>query len=144
MKMIILIIGIIISLNANFMKENNSVIDNQTALQWQDNNETNSSTYRWQEAIDYCEGLILDTYSDWRVPNINELKTVIDREQKEPATKESMFEYIGEDNYYAYWSSTSVVDFENYAWIIYFGNGIVYRNYKESNGLYIRCVRDAK
>jgi len=144
MKKIILILLMGTSLNADFIRTNNSVHDTQRALEWQDNNETNSSTYRWQEAIDYCERLVMDGDSDWRLPNINELKTVIDRDKKEPAIKESLFEYIGEENYYGYWSSSSVADFENYAWIIYFGNGIVYSNYKEYNGLYVRCVRDAE
>ena len=142
MKKILLILLMSISLDADFIRTNNSVHDIQTALEWQDNNETNSTKYSWQEAIDYCERLLLNEDSDWRLPNINELKTVIDRSQKEPAIKGHIFEYLGDGNYYGYWSSTSVVNFENYAWIVYFGNGATYSNYKEYNGLYVRCVRD--
>ena len=36
-----------------------------------------SNTMIWQKAVDYCSNLLKDGYSDWRLPNINELRTLI-------------------------------------------------------------------
>jgi len=126
-----------------FTKVANIVSDSKTGLQWQDNNETNSTAYSWQEAIDHCEALTLDSLDDWRLPNINELKTLIDRSKREPAIKENVFEYIGTNNYYRYWSSTSIVGYEDAAWFVYFYDGFVYGDSKYAN-FYVRCVRDGQ
>ena len=36
-----------------------------------------SSTYTWSDAVSYCDNLTEGGYSDWRLPNINELRTLI-------------------------------------------------------------------
>ena len=123
-----------------FTKVANIVSDSKTGLQWQDNNETNSTTYNWQEAIDYCEALSLDSYDDWRLPNINELKTLLDRSKRDPAIVDG-FEYVVSSSYY--WSSTSIVDYEDGAWFVPFGNGYVDGYGKNYDG-YVRCVRDGQ
>ena len=33
----------------------------------------------WSSAISYCDNLVLDSHSDWRLPNDNELSSIIDR-----------------------------------------------------------------
>ena len=130
-----------VRLSANFSKSGDVVTDNATGLMWQDNNETNSTTYTWQEAIDYCEALNLGGDSDWRVPNINELKTIIDRSKTQPAIVDG-FEYVGVNNHYIYWSSTTFNNGEQ-AWVIYFDNGYVL-GYGKHYSYYVRCVRDGE
>jgi len=139
----LIMIGLNIFLNAELSKSGNVVSDSKTGLDWQDISENNSITYNWQEAINYCESLTLDTYDDWRLPNINELKTLIDRSKINPAIKEVVFEYVKSSHY---WSSTSVVSNENDAWGIYFYFGHVVDgedNTKDDNN-YVRCVRDGQ
>ncbi|MBO4639191.1 MAG: PEGA domain-containing protein [Treponema sp.] len=48
-------------------------------LQWSKRPKGNSSytTYTWNDAVDYCKNLDEDGYSDWRLPNIDELRTLI-------------------------------------------------------------------
>jgi hypothetical protein len=53
------------------------VADSTTDLMWQDHERLGHEN--WQDAIDYCEDLTLGGYSDWRLPNINELQTIVDR-----------------------------------------------------------------
>ena len=50
---------------------NGIVRDTITDLEWQQNSPYD--TYRWQEAVDYCNNLELGGHSDWRLPSIREL-----------------------------------------------------------------------
>lgn len=127
--------------SSQFTKVNNIVIDSKTGLQWQDNSDNNSTKKTWKEAIDYCETLSLDNHDDWRLPNINELKTLIDRTKSNPAIRENIFEYIG----LAYWTASSLIVAleKKYAYIINFNNGSVNGGMKSyTNRYYLRCVRD--
>ena len=136
----IIMIGLSGFILAQEAVETGIVIDSTTGLVWQDNSENNTTEYTWQEAIDYCEGLSLAGDDDWRLPNINEFKTIIDRSKIELAIVDG-FEYIGVDNSYIYWSSSSFLNDENdEAWVVFFNNGIVSKELKDESG-YVRCVR---
>ncbi len=50
--------------------------DPDTALTWQ--NPGSDMLYTWQEAVTYCEQLTLAGYTDWRLPTMNELRTLAD------------------------------------------------------------------
>lgn len=52
-----------------FSKNGNIVTDDVTGLQWQD--DTIGTALSWQEAINSCEALNLDSFNDWRLPNLN-------------------------------------------------------------------------
>jgi len=136
MKQILLImIGLSISLLADFSRHNDTqiVTDNETGLQWQDN-ESVSKT--WQGAIDYCENLTLGSYEDWRLPNMNELTSLVDDSKFNPSI-DTVFLYTA-SNYY--WSSTTYANRSSYAWIVLFYNG-GQSYYVKSNYRYVRCVR---
>lgn len=36
-----------------------------------------SNKFSWQEAVDYCENLVLAGYFDWRLPNVKELQSIV-------------------------------------------------------------------
>jgi len=55
---------------------NGTITDSDTTLMWQKEDDDTRRT--WEQAITYCEGLSLGTYSDWRLPNIKELRTIVD------------------------------------------------------------------
>ncbi len=140
MRAILLImIGLSAFLSADFTKSGDVVTDSATGLAWQDNNETNGTQKTWQEAIDYCEALSLDTHDDWRLPNVNELKSIVDRSKSNPAIVTG-FEYV-QSGYY--WSSTSVVGVEDLAWIVVFNYGHV-NGHNKDDSRYVRCVRDGQ
>jgi hypothetical protein len=54
------------------------VTDNLHGLMWQDNDAVGSAVYTWQDATSYCENLDLAGYTDWRLPEIDELESIID------------------------------------------------------------------
>jgi len=84
---LILVFGVVSLLHAEFVRDNSKevVVDKSTNLMWQDDNDVKSITKTWVEAINYCENLTLGGYTDWRLPNINELKSIVDYTKAEPA-----------------------------------------------------------
>jgi len=56
-----------------------SVTDNRTKLVWQ--SATAGVDMTWLNALAYCEALVLDGNSDWRLPNGKELLSIVDPTQ---------------------------------------------------------------
>ena len=92
---------------------------------------------QWQAAMNYCRNLTLDDKNDWRLPNIDELETLVDRSKYKPAANKSTFPNL--DLSY-YWSSTTSASNTGYAWFVYFYYGGVGDGPKSSNN-FVRCVR---
>lgn len=114
------------------------VLDASTNLLWQDNNDSKTLTKTWNEAITYCEGLELGGYSDWRLPNLNELYSLLDSSKYNPALS-SVFANVV--SYYDYWSSTSRAGNSYSAWTVTFSNGSVFYYNPKTTSYYVRCVR---
>ena len=119
-----------------------TVTDTATGLMWQ---QDESDAMTWEAALTYCEDLELAGHDDWRLPNVNELQTVIDYNAYEPAIDTSFFP--GAMPQY-YWSSTTYEendDTDNNAWNVFFSNGDLYTTDMsgKSNSAYVRAVRDA-
>jgi hypothetical protein len=137
-KIIVAILGLSITLLADFSRDGSIVTDSATGLQWQD--DAVGDTMTWREAISHCEDDVsLGGHDDWRLPNINELKTIINRGRYNPAIV-SAFKHTSSSDY---WSSTTNEYDREGAWGAYFGNGNVYDDGKGNNG-YVRCVRDGQ
>lgn len=122
-----------------------TVTDSTTGLIWQKcsmgQNEDSScsgtaTTGDWSEALSYCNDLSLDGQS-WRLPSVNEFKTVINRYQYDPAIDTSYFPATVAD---FYWSSSSYVNGISDAWYIRFSDGRVGSSSKTVNSYYVRCV----
>ncbi len=136
MRQILLItLGLSTALFASFSKNGNIVTDSSTGLQWQD--DAVGSNMTWTAAIDYCETLTLDTYSDWRVPNLNELTSMVDNTKANPSIDTSVFQNTAPNDY---WSSTTYAGGSDSAWYVYFSYGGQYYKGKTNSG-YVRCVR---
>jgi len=114
---------------------NSTVTDQATGLIW-DQQET--STMTWEAALAYCEGLSLASQTDWRLPNRNELQSLVDyTKTSAPTIDTTAFPSAVSGNY---WSSTTYALNSTYAWLVSFGNGYVNFNSKPYN-IYVRCVR---
>ena len=56
-----------------FTRVNDIVFDSKTSLEWQDDSGvSNDNRNNWNDSISYCESLVLNNKSDWRLPNVNE------------------------------------------------------------------------
>jgi hypothetical protein len=115
-----------------------TVLDKVTKLQWQQTDD--GLTRTWADAKSYCQGLSLAGATDWRLPTIMELSTLVNAEKVNPSIDMTVFP--GTQASY-YWSSTSYVSYSSYAWIVSFESGNVYdKNKADSN--YVRCVRSGQ
>lgn len=124
-------------LGLDLVKTNSIVNDDSTKMQWQDDESVTMIRKNWYYAINYCKNLSLDGHNDWRLPNKDELLTLIDYSKSNPAIKENAFENIT-SNYY--WSSVPNVALSEYAWYISFDTGLVGYSKKDTMQ-YTRCVR---
>ena len=74
------------------------VTDTASGLQWA---KSRVAGKKWLEALEYCENLTYGGQTDWRLPNIYEIMSIIDYTKKKPATV-----FPDMDNV-ELWSSTS-------------------------------------
>lgn len=77
----------------------------------------------WQDALDYVACLNTNSYlghNDWRLPNINELESLVDAGHSYPNTQEF---YNVQASYY--WSSTTSAEDTSRAWFMYMRDGHV-------------------
>jgi len=84
--------------------------------------------------------LCLCGFSDWRLPTIKELLTLVDYERHSPAIDTDFFPDTKSD---WYWTASSSAFYSGYAWIVYFGSGgssTVDRSYDA----FVRAVRSAR
>lgn len=116
----------------------NVVLDNNTGLMWQQTIPT--STYSWDKAVSYCDGLTYAGYSDWRLPTPQEFLTIVDNSRYKPAIDTTYFPNTPSSYF---WSSSTYASSTSYAWGVDFGIGGNVGSYNKTNYDYycVRCVR---
>ena len=87
-------------------------------------------------AIRYCEDLSFADYDDWRLPSVRELESLVDYGRSGPSMA-PVFEAFSD----GYWSSTTVADSSEDAWIGFFDQGFFYLGFKTGADAFIRAVR---
>lgn len=97
-----------------------TVIDNLTRLIWTQNANIAEFPLSWQESLDYIREMNRKNtlgYSDWRLPNRKELRSIMSHQTKKPALPEGhpfLNVFLG-----WYWTSTSAAINPAYAWYIH-------------------------
>lgn len=111
--------------------------DPKTGLEWQRETPGKMS---WKEALDYAKSLVLDGKSDWRLPTVTELESLLDRSVLHYKLRPIAREDVPFRDKLNYWSATTFAEHTNNAWIVMFEGAYVLSYYKR-NHYYVRCVR---
>ena len=91
------------------------VTDNLTGLMWV--GIPGGSTATWQNALNYANGLTFCGYTDWRLPNVNEMESLLNAGQDNTATwLNSQGFSLVQSSYY--WTSSTNASNTTYAWIV--------------------------
>jgi hypothetical protein len=91
----------------------------------------------WQGAVDYCDSLTWAGYGDWRLPNVNELTSIVDYTKSEPAIDSTAFPATPPG---FFWSSSSYESSTSNVWYVVFSSGSV-GDFDKADEDNVRCVR---
>lgn len=96
----------------------------------------------WQEALNNATTFQLANHTDWRLPNLKELASVVERQCVAPAKNTDIFPSAPDDRY---WTSTPDTSASggSLAWAVAFYNGRIDSKSKYSD-FYVRMVRYAE
>ena len=101
-----------------------TVTDRATGLMWMkvDSGRLRAGRNRdgklnWQEALAWAENLVYAGYSDWRLPNVKELQSIVDYTRSPATTSSAAIDPVfqttsfaaegGEEDYPCYWTGTT-------------------------------------
>jgi hypothetical protein len=111
-----------------------TITDTNTGLVWQ---QATGGSMNWEAALIYCENLFLAGHNNWRLPNRNELQSIMNYGKINPAIDTDYFPDLG--GHYE-WSSTTEAGNTSRAWLVnFYSAGIIL--YDKSNQYHVRAVR---
>jgi hypothetical protein len=94
---------------------NGTITDNASGLMWMQND--NGSAVLWEDALIYAENYSYAGYSDWRLPDIKELQSILDYSRSPATTSSAAINSVfnctqitneaGVADYGFYWSNTT-------------------------------------
>ncbi len=124
----------------NLINNGDTVTDTETGLIWQLDDDNISFKKNWGDALSYCKGIDHADYDDWRLPTLEELRSIVDYGNSEPAI---YIDYFSKDSTQSgfYWSATTKVKQMGYAWSVNFIIGESSSGTKKTSTNYVRCVR---
>jgi hypothetical protein len=91
----------------------------------------------WQEALTYAEDATLAGYNDWRLPNLKELRSLVDYGTTSPAIDTAYFPNTPSRGF---WSASPHANYSSHAWYLRFGYGSDGSNTKNYD-YHVRLVR---
>jgi len=112
---------------------NQTVTDQNSGLVWMKSDD--GTPRAWQDAVDYCDGLVFAGRDDWRLPARFELDSIVDYGRSFPAI-DPVFGCRAS----FYWTAAPYAGDPVYAWGIY-GNDGGDHWLDKGNKYYVRCVR---
>ena len=129
--------------------QNHTVSDNYTGLMWEQKTpENKNDKIHWNEALSYCENLNLGGFSDWHLPNVNELLSLVDfTKNNAPVINTDFFPNTyrdqGDGSSHYYWTATPISYPKRQAFHIDFESGK--NDINNGDRVYavncVRCVR---
>lgn len=139
----LLLIMLIFSFSFSSIKRDNSrnvVIDLDSKLMWIDDVSNIKLRLTHEEATAYCETLSFGGYTNWRIPEIEEYETIVDKRNERTYINRS-FRFNLPEGYWARKAHWRTLWF--YADYMFFVSGTPYYDSRHKTKLF-RCVRDIK
>ena len=96
----------------------------------------------WQMALQLSDDYVYADYTDWRLPNIKELASIVEHACVSPSSNESVFSNTPNGNFWTSTPNTSA-DKTTEAWAVAFSNGRIDSRDKHQD-YYVRMVRYAE
>ena len=96
----------------------------------------NASTYTYDQAVALTSNFA--GQSDWRLPNVQELLSIVEYGAFRPAINAAIFPATPS---LSFWSASAYAGDSNVAWYVYFFTGNANGNYSRSTGIPVRLVR---
>lgn len=119
-----------------------TVTDNLTGLIWSKDANIASVSKTWQQALDYIANINSISYlghNDWRLPNRNELESLVNQGQINTATWLNNQGFANVMN--NYWTSSSSIGSANNAWYVNMNDGYASYVTKKDYFFYVWPVR---
>lgn len=107
------------------------VTDRLTGLMWM--RAPDNVTRTWADALTYADGLTLCGFTDWRLPNVNELESLVNMDVAVQASALNAAGFSGVIGDF-YWSSTSYAGAPDNAWLVGMNDGGVVLSTKAGYG----------
>jgi len=124
-----------------------TVLDNSTGLMWKKCSEGQSggdclggsaTTKTWTQALTTCEADTTASFTDWRLPNIRELNSIVRYNVVNPCIDQTSFPNTQTSSY---WSSTTYANSSTNALTTAFSTVGASSPFNKVNPDYVRCVR---
>jgi hypothetical protein len=96
-----------------------------------------AGSFTWQGALEAAKKTTFAGHADWRLPNKNELESIVEERCSSPSINSSVFP--GTPSAY-FWSSSPYAGLAHGAWSVDFGFGSVNASVKSGN-IHVRLVR---
>lgn len=127
--------------------DDGTVTDTRTGLMWKKCLQgqswsggtcTGSATgMSWAVALSTAEDATYAGYNDWRLPNIKELRSLVEECRTNPAINDTLFP---SPTFSTVWSGSPYASHSNDAWFVGFSDGYSYYSYR-SDAFHVRLVR---
>jgi hypothetical protein len=120
-----------------FVAKGALVSDKLTDLIWAKGANVTQQAVTWDEALQAIRELNRDGYggvSNWRLPNINELESLVDCRSHSPALSVG---HPFEETQEGYWSSTTSFFETDWAWVLYLHKGACGVGYKPGKTFHV-------
>ncbi|MCI5115793.1 MAG: DUF1566 domain-containing protein [Candidatus Electrothrix sp. AW1] len=140
---------------------NGTITDTKTGLMWKrcseglsgmNCEEGEAKEFTWNDAVQRFKNIQYAGYSDWQLPTIDELKTLVycsngvkntkngrcNKGSEMPTINQQAFPNTPATNY---WSGSPYADYSDNAWYVNFGYGVSFSDYRNVNYYAVRLVR---
>lgn len=104
--------------------------------------EGTATSFNWQEALALSTSYGLEDKTDWRLPNIKELASIVERNCVDPSARLSLFPDTPSGSFWSA-STNTASNRVDYAWAVTFTNGSLDSHAKQQD-FYVRMVRYAE